>query len=240
MPLDDCTASSRTRCSMLVTSSSAPSAVCAIEMPSFALRMPWFMPRTCAVIEVEMARPAASSLAELIRLPVDRRSIAVDSMFDALVEALAARSAETFVAITLMIKLHFAGYPAAPVAKDRAVRMGNGRPAPGFREKIPPLAHRRGALPYTRARTRPEIVCRDAARFNRAFTLEAAFPNRHRGTSCARSFHPLPSRRANMRSSRPCVRRASGSDRSTRHSRARTTCSSSPRASPSPTPRAPS
>ena len=34
---------------MLVTSFNAPSAVCDSEMPSLALRMPWFMPRTCEV-----------------------------------------------------------------------------------------------------------------------------------------------------------------------------------------------
>jgi len=39
MPLAFCTASSRIRWSMLLTSSSAPSAVCAIEMPSFELRI---------------------------------------------------------------------------------------------------------------------------------------------------------------------------------------------------------
>ena len=113
MPFALCTASSRIRCSMLVTSSSAPSAVCAIEMPSFALRMPWFMPRTCASIDVEIARPAASSLAELIRLPVDSRSIAVDSMSCALVDAFAARSAEMLEAITVIVSLLF-GFPAAP------------------------------------------------------------------------------------------------------------------------------
>ena len=59
------------------TSPSAPSAVCASEMPSLALRIAWLMPRICAVIELAMARPAASSRAELMRLPEDRRSIAV-------------------------------------------------------------------------------------------------------------------------------------------------------------------
>ena len=36
---------------MLVTSLSAPSAVCASEMPSLALRIAWFMPRICEVID---------------------------------------------------------------------------------------------------------------------------------------------------------------------------------------------
>jgi len=52
-----------------------------------------------------------------------------------------------------MSDLLHAGYPAAPMAKDRAVRMGNGRPAPGFRKKI--CASRTGvARSRTRARER--------------------------------------------------------------------------------------
>src|SRR6195952_2878884 len=91
------------RCIMLVTSLSEPSAVCAIEMPSLALRIAWLMPRTCEVIEVEMARPAASSLALLMRLPVDRRSIAVPSALPATDEAFAALMALILVLITDMI-----------------------------------------------------------------------------------------------------------------------------------------
>ena len=59
-------------------------------MPSLALRMAWFMPRTWLVIEVAMARPAASSFALLMRLPVDRRSMAVPRALLALLDALAA------------------------------------------------------------------------------------------------------------------------------------------------------
>ena len=62
------------------------------------------MPRTCEVIEVAMARPAASSLAELMRLPVDRRSIAVPSALLADDDALAAFIALMFVLITLISK----------------------------------------------------------------------------------------------------------------------------------------
>jgi hypothetical protein len=61
---------------MLVTSSSEPCAVCASEMPSLAFFTPWLSALICEVIEVEIARPAASSAAELMRLPVDRRVIA--------------------------------------------------------------------------------------------------------------------------------------------------------------------
>jgi len=71
----------------------------------------------------------------------------------ALIDALAARIDEILVPITLMSDLLHAGYPAAPMAKDRAVRMGNGRPAPGFRKKI--CASRTGvARSRTRARER--------------------------------------------------------------------------------------
>ena len=74
-----CTASSRMRCRLSPTFESEPSAVCASEMPSFALRMATFMPRTCAFMRSAMARPAASSLAELTRKPDDRRCIEVAS-----------------------------------------------------------------------------------------------------------------------------------------------------------------
>ena len=47
------------------------------QMPSFALRTAWLRPRICEVIEEAMATPAASSLAELMRLPLDRRSMAL-------------------------------------------------------------------------------------------------------------------------------------------------------------------
>ena len=72
-----CTASSRMRCSESPTCARAPSAVCDIEMPSLELRMATFMPRTCEFMRSAMARPAASSLAELMRRPDDRRCIEV-------------------------------------------------------------------------------------------------------------------------------------------------------------------
>jgi hypothetical protein len=56
------------RCRLLPISSSAPSAVCASEMPSLALRAAWLRPRICVVKRSEIARPAASSLALLIVL----------------------------------------------------------------------------------------------------------------------------------------------------------------------------
>src|SRR4051812_28657425 len=88
---------------MLVTSLSAPSAVCASEIPSFALRIAWLMPRTCDVIELEIARPAASSLAELMRLPVDRRSMAVWRAALAIRLPFCARSADVLELITVIV-----------------------------------------------------------------------------------------------------------------------------------------
>jgi hypothetical protein len=73
-----------------------------MEIASFALRTPIFRVDTWEVIRVEIARPAASSFAELMRRPVDRRSIEtpIDLSFRA--TALAASVAETFVLITLI------------------------------------------------------------------------------------------------------------------------------------------
>ena len=48
-------------------------------MPSLALRMATFMPRTWVFMRSAMARPAASSLALLTRRPEDRRCIEVAS-----------------------------------------------------------------------------------------------------------------------------------------------------------------
>ena len=66
-PFLNWTASSRTRWSIEWTSSSEPSAVCTIEMPSWALRFAWSTPLICARMRSEIARPAASSAARLMR-----------------------------------------------------------------------------------------------------------------------------------------------------------------------------
>ena len=55
----------------------APSAVCIMLTPSFALRTAWFRPRICEVMFWPIAKPAASSFAEFTRLPVDNCSIAL-------------------------------------------------------------------------------------------------------------------------------------------------------------------
>src|SRR3954447_22339984 len=64
---------------MLWTVLRAPSAVWTSETPSWMLR--WFCarPRIWPRIFSEMARPAASSAARLIRYPLDRRSIDCDT-----------------------------------------------------------------------------------------------------------------------------------------------------------------
>src|SRR5699024_7931747 len=81
VPLAACTVSLRMRCRLALIWSSAPSVVCATEMPSLALRLAWLRPLTCAVMRLAMAWPAASSAAELMRRPEDRRFMAVCSEF---------------------------------------------------------------------------------------------------------------------------------------------------------------
>jgi hypothetical protein len=73
-----------------------------MEMPSFALRAACSRPSTCERILDAIASPAASSAAELILSPVDRRSIAVDIARSFLVIALDASVALTFVLITVI------------------------------------------------------------------------------------------------------------------------------------------
>jgi hypothetical protein len=61
-----------------------------------------FKPRMLAVIRVLMARPAASSLAELIRMPEDRRSMAVVWFKAEVRREFCAAIALKFVLITVM------------------------------------------------------------------------------------------------------------------------------------------
>ena len=65
---------------MLVASCIAPSAVCVSEIASFALRTAWFRPRICEDIRLEIAIPAASSLALLMRMPLESRSMDMSSL----------------------------------------------------------------------------------------------------------------------------------------------------------------
>src|SRR3954469_8877413 len=100
-------------------------------MPSFALRIAWLMPRICDVIELEIARPAASSLAELMRLPVDRRSIAVGRAWLAIRLPFCARSAAVLELITVM-SVPFPLFEAAGVDPGPATECINGFPHGGL------------------------------------------------------------------------------------------------------------
>jgi hypothetical protein len=79
---------------------SAPSAVCASEMPSFALRAAVLRPLICAVKRCEIARPAASSFALLMRRPDDRRCSDVARLF---CEAFRFRCAFSEATLVLMV-----------------------------------------------------------------------------------------------------------------------------------------
>src|SRR3990167_7940664 len=68
-----CKPSERMRCRASVTLCKAPSATCSSDMPSLALRVATFSPRTWEVRRLDICSPAASSLALLMRCPVDRR-----------------------------------------------------------------------------------------------------------------------------------------------------------------------
>jgi hypothetical protein len=91
------------RVSIFDISWAAPSTVCSNEMASFAFRTAIFKPDVWADILSDIARPAASSLAELMREPVERRSIAVDMARSFRCIASLASNEAVFVLITVMI-----------------------------------------------------------------------------------------------------------------------------------------
>ena len=70
-PFAPCVASSRMRSTMFESSPRAPSAVCAMLIASPALRSLMVSVFTCDLSDSLMARPAASSFAVLMRLPLD-------------------------------------------------------------------------------------------------------------------------------------------------------------------------
>ena len=102
VPDADCTANSRMRMSILLISSVAPSATSSIEIASFAFLDAIVNPLTTAFMRDEIASPAASSLAELIRCPVESRSIAVDICLSLRPSAFAAIVDEILVFITVI------------------------------------------------------------------------------------------------------------------------------------------
>ena len=69
--LADCTARSRMRWRIECVSVSAPSAVCTTLTPSWVLRTATLRPPICERRPSEMARPAASSAARLMRKPLE-------------------------------------------------------------------------------------------------------------------------------------------------------------------------
>lgn len=78
-PLAACTARVRMRWRIAWVSLRPPSAVCNSEMPSRVLRAAWSSPPTWAFMPSEIARPAASSAARLIRSPEASRSVALST-----------------------------------------------------------------------------------------------------------------------------------------------------------------
>jgi hypothetical protein len=90
---------------MLLVSIKAPSAVCIKDTASLALRTAWSRPLICEVIFEAMARPAASSLALLMRTPVDSLSIEVDMARSFDTSAFFASMEDTFVLIDVMLFL---------------------------------------------------------------------------------------------------------------------------------------
>jgi hypothetical protein len=87
---------------MLLISPVAPSTVCTIDIASFALRAAMFKPEICPAIRFDIASPAASSIAELIRNPVESRSMEVDIARLFLTMASRAMLALMFVFITVI------------------------------------------------------------------------------------------------------------------------------------------
>src|SRR5919201_975656 len=111
-----CTASSRTRCRMLWTSSRLPSAVCTIETPSWMLRWACARPRIWARIFSEMPSPAASSAALLMRRPEDRRSIDCETLS----EVWESRRCASIASTLLLIRRDMGGW--SPFLRSDAAR----------------------------------------------------------------------------------------------------------------------
>ena len=124
--LADCTANSRMRCKLLLICAKSPSAVCDREMPSLALRAAWLAPLICEVIRSLMAKPAASSLALLMRRPLDRRCMEVDNEAWLCMRLRCAVNELMFVLITdiwkLLVKLNKSGIAANPNANPKTGR----------------------------------------------------------------------------------------------------------------------
>ena len=88
---------------MSVTSLVAFSIVESMDKPSLAFLVAIFKPRICAVIRSAIANPAASSAAELIFLPEERRSIAVARSLEDSASERCAFKEPMFVLTTILI-----------------------------------------------------------------------------------------------------------------------------------------
>ena len=71
-------------CKMSIVDPSAPSATVSMDLASPMLESAWAWPRVVAVSLLEIVNPAESSAAELIRLPVARRSWRIPISFEVL------------------------------------------------------------------------------------------------------------------------------------------------------------
>ena len=106
-----CTDKTRIRCSKLECPSRALSAVWANDIPSFAFRTAWFKPSIWDVIRFPIAKPAASSIDELMRLPEDMRSIDCSISLRELDRCLCVESDAMLVLMTLaMISTPFLSF----------------------------------------------------------------------------------------------------------------------------------
>src|SRR4051794_14621103 len=121
-----CTDRSRMRCRMLCVSVSAPSAVCTTEMPSWVLRTATLSPPICERRPSEMASPAASSAARLMRKPEESFSsdlLIWPSVTDRLRYALSA--AMLLLTRRPMVILLGRGLPAASVLRAKRSLTGH-------------------------------------------------------------------------------------------------------------------
>ena len=121
---------------MFVTEFIAASAVWMSDMPSLALRAAWLALRMLACSFELMARPAASSLALVMRMPDERRAIALS------------------VAVCDAVRLRCALSEARFVRIDRDIRVLLWGEATRCRSPLSPVSSTRGRHPIREAQRR--------------------------------------------------------------------------------------
>ena len=153
------------RCRIEWTSVRAPSAVCTTEMPSWALRAATLRPPTCERRPSEIARPAASSAARLMRKPDESFSSDLLRSFCVLDRLRYELTAAMFWLIErpMMIFLLESGRTAHPWAHP------SDRPRPPGREEFLPTSFSSASRPDraarpARRRPRPTARLRRARR----------------------------------------------------------------------------